>query len=110
MKDRESIALATSYLIAARIFGFLWANDLLKKRWGTDGLAFEKYLMAEFAGMTREILREGKPMGLFEFEARYGLTGVEAGIEMDLEARGYEWEKRQVALELLQEIKRFESA
>jgi hypothetical protein len=110
MRENEMVGLATSYLIAARIFGFLWVNGYLKKRWGTNELAFEKYLTAEFAGMAREILRDGKPMSLLEFESKYGLSGVECGIETDLEARGYEWEKRQAAIALLKEVEGLDSA
>ena len=96
--------LSASHMIAARIFGYLWVNDLLKIPKGSaeELLTVEKAFMAEFSGMTREILKDGNEvMQLDEFGSKFGLDSILAGLEMEIQLRGSEWEYFKEASELI---------
>lgn len=85
--------LEVSYLIAEKLFGYLWANGAIKKtNLGMTEEQFEQHIVAELARQVREIFHESsKESYLKEYDSNYGLEPIAAAVQWDIEGRGQSW-------------------
>lgn len=98
----EHESFFTSYLIAHRIFGYLFVNRLIKEP--KTGEAQAAYL-SEFAGFVREVSKNIKQNDKLDYVSKYGLDGIISAIEFDISVRGNEWELRSLAEDTIKRLK-----
>lgn len=105
-KDIEYEAFLASYFIAHRIFGYLFANRLIKEPKSVEA---EAAYLCEIAGLIRQTGKETKiKEGIYAYKMQFGVNGITDALELDIKVRGSEWEMLPLANKALEMMRSFE--